>query len=89
MLIGMAWGMNSGYSLNPARDFGPRIFTYFAGYGLKVFSYRNHKWFLVPLISPFLGGPLGAWLYQFSVGFHIPSELDEIEEECKMLQKSN
>uniref|UniRef100_A0AC34GWZ8 Uncharacterized protein n=1 Tax=Panagrolaimus sp. ES5 TaxID=591445 RepID=A0AC34GWZ8_9BILA len=86
MLIGMAWGMNSGYALNPARDFGPRLFTFFAGYGLKVFSYRNYKWFWVPLIAPLIGGPLGAWIYQFSVGFHIPSELDEIEEEFRRIQ---
>uniref|UniRef100_A0A914P6W9 Uncharacterized protein n=1 Tax=Panagrolaimus davidi TaxID=227884 RepID=A0A914P6W9_9BILA len=86
MLIGLAWGMNSGYSLNPARDFGPRIFTLFAGYGWKVFSFRNYKWFWIPIFAPLIGGPLGAWIYQFSIGFHIPSELDEIEEEFRRIQ---
>ncbi|KAE9553489.1 hypothetical protein FO519_003318 [Halicephalobus sp. NKZ332] len=87
MLVGMAWGMNAGYAVNPARDLGPRIFTFVAGYGSKVFSYRGYKWFLVPVLCPLLGGVLGAWSYQLLIGLHIPSELDEIEEEFRRLQK--
>jgi glycerol uptake facilitator-like aquaporin len=37
MLIGMAWGLNAGYAVNPARDLGPRLFTLCAGYGWEVF----------------------------------------------------
>lgn len=31
--IGTSLGMNTSYSLNPARDLGPRFFTAAAGYG--------------------------------------------------------
>ncbi len=36
-MIAMSYGINTGSAINPARDFGPRLFTYFAGYGLQVF----------------------------------------------------
>ena len=36
-VIGMAFGYNCGYAINPARDLGPRIFTAIAGWGTKVF----------------------------------------------------
>lgn len=37
-VIGMTFGMNCGYAINPARDLGPRLFTAIAGWGTGVFS---------------------------------------------------
>jgi len=38
-VIGMTFGMNCGFPINPARDLSPRIFTAVAGWGFEVFTY--------------------------------------------------
>ncbi|KAK0409656.1 hypothetical protein QR680_004680 [Steinernema hermaphroditum] len=76
MLVGMAVGMNSGYAVNPARDFGPRLFTFCAGYGHKVFSYNNYCWFWIPIVAPLLGALIGSWVYQFFIGIHMTDEME-------------
>jgi MIP family channel proteins len=67
--IGVAFGFNAGYAINPARDFGPRLFTAVAGWGGSVFS-AGHGWWWVPIVAPCVGAILGAWLYDACVGNH-------------------
>ncbi|KAE9276040.1 hypothetical protein PR003_g29169 [Phytophthora rubi] len=76
MGLGMAFGMNTGYALNPARDFGPRLMTYFAGFGSKVFS-SNSYYFWIPIFGPMLGGVIGAGLYILLVQIQHDVEEDE------------
>jgi glycerol uptake facilitator-like aquaporin len=69
--IGMSFGMNSGYAINPARDFGPRLFSLCAGWGSKVFTMRSH-YFWVPIVGPLLGSALGGGIYVALVEHHHP-----------------
>ena len=69
--IGMAFGFNAGYAINPARDFGPRLFTAMAGWGGAVFTAAN-GWWWVPVVAPLVGGVLGGWAYDVFVGRHLP-----------------
>jgi MIP family channel proteins len=71
MALGMAFGMNTGYAVNPARDFGPRLFTLCAGWGSKVFT-SHHYYFWIPIVSDLLGGVAGAGLYRVLVEIHHP-----------------
>ncbi|RLN53479.1 hypothetical protein BBJ28_00013272 [Nothophytophthora sp. Chile5] len=71
MALGMAFGMNTGYAINPARDFGPRLFTSMAGWGSKVFTLRDH-YFWIPIVAPLVGGPIGGGLYILLVEMHHP-----------------
>jgi MIP family channel proteins len=76
MLIGMSFGLNAGYAINPARDFGPRLFTAIAGWSFDVFRVNNF-YFWVPIVGPLIGGPLGAWIYDGLIGNGFPRATDQ------------
>lgn len=69
--IGASFGWNTGYAINPARDFGPRLFTAMAGWGGGVFT-AAHGWWWVPVVAPCVGAVAGGWLYDLCVGNHLP-----------------
>jgi MIP family channel proteins len=60
--IGVAFGFNAGYAINPARDFGPRLFTALAGWGAGVFT-ANSGWWWVPIVGPTIGAVAGGAIY--------------------------
>ncbi len=58
--IGLSLGGTTGYAINPARDFGPRVahaILPVAGKGGSDWSYAP-----IPVIGPLLGGALAGWL---------------------------
>jgi glycerol uptake facilitator protein len=64
--IGMSFGANAGYAINPARDFGPRLFAWMAGWGeVALPGVRNYFW--VPIVGPIIGGIAGAFIYDFFI----------------------
>ena len=58
-----AFGSHTMAALNPARDFGPRLFTAIAGWGqIALPGPRNGFW--VYIVGPILGALVGALLYE-------------------------
>ena len=49
--------------LNPARDFGPRLFSYFAGWGSIAIPGPSGGFFTVYVLGPLTGGTLSALLF--------------------------
>jgi glycerol uptake facilitator protein len=72
--IGMAWGTDAGYAINPARDFGPRLAEFFTGYGSAFRDQYGNLYFWVPIIAPLIGGLVGAGLYKALIGRFLPGE---------------
>jgi len=72
--IGMAWGTDAGYAINPARDFGPRLASFLTGYGSAWHDQNGALYFWVPIIGPLVGGVLGAGAYVGLVERFLPRE---------------
>lgn len=64
--IGMSFGGMHGYAINPARDFGPRLFTVLAGFHNNGITDGARVWW-VPVVAPLIGGVLGAAVYDFGI----------------------
>ncbi|KAH9443292.1 hypothetical protein MJO28_014749 [Puccinia striiformis f. sp. tritici] len=69
VVLGLAstLGMQTSFALNPARDLGPRIVTWLAGYGSAVWSVRSNYWFSVAILGPGFGAIVGCFIYDFFI----------------------
>jgi glycerol uptake facilitator len=68
--IGMSYGANAGYAINPARDFGPRLFAWFAGWGQTALPgngdwFSNYFW--IPIVGPLVGAVIGIFVYDLVI----------------------
>jgi glycerol uptake facilitator protein len=70
LAVGISFGANSGYAINPARDFGPRLFAWAAGWG-KIAMPGDYGWintyFWVPIVAPLIGAALAVPTYDIGV----------------------
>ncbi|MFF4244703.1 MIP/aquaporin family protein [Streptomyces sp. NPDC001822] len=70
--IGLSYGANAGYAINPARDLGPRLFAWALGWqelalpGTLQGAFSDYFW--IPLVAPLVGGVVGVLLYDLFVG---------------------
>ncbi|AAG06969.1 MULTISPECIES: glycerol uptake facilitator protein GlpF [Pseudomonas] len=88
-VIGSAMGPLTGFAMNPARDFGPKLMTYLAGWGPIAFTGgREIPYFLVPIFAPILGACLGAGGYRVLIARHLPSAAAPAEAEPEKVRAS-
>ncbi|MEO3763786.1 MIP/aquaporin family protein [Streptomyces sp. B8F3] len=68
--IGLSFGTNAGYAINPARDLGPRLLTYFEGWGSialpGTFDWFSGYWW-IPIVGPLIGGLAGVAVYDLLI----------------------
>ncbi|GAA5647226.1 MIP/aquaporin family protein [Vibrio proteolyticus] len=73
-VIGGSLGPLTGFAMNPARDFGPKLFAYLAGWDYALSGARDIPYFIVPLLAPIFGACFGAWLYPKAIGAYLPQQ---------------
>lgn len=78
-VIGASFGPLTGFAMNPARDFGPKIVAYFSGWGPVAFTGgRDIPYFIVPILAPIVGACLGVVGYKLFFGHFLLS--NKVEE---------
>lgn len=80
-VIGASTGPLTGFAMNPARDFGPKLFTWMAGWGdITMTGGRDIPYFIVPIIAPLIGACLGAAIYRYLIGNNLPCNTCKLED---------
>jgi glycerol uptake facilitator protein len=70
--IGASMGYLEAWAINPARDFGPRLFCFFTGWGASALPSPAHYWW-IPIVAPLLGGLAGGGAYQVLIHQFLPA----------------
>ncbi|WP_372712543.1 MIP/aquaporin family protein [Ilyobacter sp.] len=77
-VIGGSFGTLTGFAMNPARDFGPKLFAFVAGWGNVAFTGGlSNPYFWVPILGPICGTLGGTVIYDKLILANIPSENEE------------
>ncbi len=71
LAVGLSLGGPSGYSINPARDLGPRIFGTLVG---TTGLFDGIYWLVAPVLGPIVGGVLGIFTYDWFVTAFLPKK---------------
>jgi glycerol uptake facilitator protein len=76
--IGMAIGADAGYAINPARDLGPRLASWITGWSNAWNDQHGSFYAWVPIVGPFIGGVLGAFVYDGFISRFLPVAEPEV-----------
>jgi len=70
--IGASAGHLEGWAINPARDFGPRLFAWLNGWGPAALPAEDHYWW-IPIFGPLIGGVVGGGAYRWLILPFLPA----------------
>jgi glycerol uptake facilitator protein len=70
LAVGLSLGGPSGYSINPARDLGPRIFGLIVG---TKDLFDGLYWLIPPVLIPAISGAIGIFVYDWFISPFLPS----------------
>jgi len=71
LAVGLSLGGPSGYAINPARDFGPRLLGTLVG---TTGLFTGWYWLVVPIIMPLIGAVIGVFTYDWFVTKFLPAK---------------
>jgi len=71
-IIGGSMGYLEAWAINPARDFGPRLFCFFTGWGSSALPSPSNYWW-IPIVAPLIGGVVGGGAYQVLIHQFLPA----------------
>ena len=80
VVVGMAFGGTTGYAINPARDFGPRLVHFLLPIAGKGASGWRYSW--VPVIGPIIGGIYGGLSFEATIQRQCPAIVLAYEPNC-------
>lgn len=63
----MSLGWQSGYAINAARDFGPRVMLSCVGYDHQLWTHNAYWWIYGPIVGTLAGAVAGATLYDLAI----------------------
>ncbi|MGO1297706.1 MAG: MIP/aquaporin family protein [Vibrio sp.] len=73
-VIGGSLGPLTGFAMNPARDFSPKLFAYLAGWDYALTGAKDIPYFIVPILGPIAGACFGGWLYPKVIAAYLPQQ---------------
>jgi glycerol uptake facilitator protein len=79
-ILGSSMGYLEAWAMNPARDLGPRVFAYFAGWGSSALPSPNNYWW-IPVVAPLIGGVIGGGAYQLLIHPFLPARVRALQSE--------
>lgn len=81
-LIGSSMGYLEAWAINPARDFGPRLFTYLMGWNRQAFPSPGNYWW-IPIVGPLIGGLVGGGAYQLLIRPYLPPKTERVPQQSE------